>query len=435
MKKIIIILVSISIIVLCIFSYHIYNKNKTLDNKAPKQNINTSTNTIKNTTSQISQSNSTSATTSQVSQNANANNYTSYNEMLIQNLSAKQKNKIITDANKVLDMKSLPTVTDKTKLIASGQTKNDYISMAPYLWQDKNNPNKYIVKDGVDNPLRLDNNEFDSHRLQKFESQLTNLSMAYKLTGSSKYSDMANMMLESWFINPATKMNPNMKYAEIFETASGKTIFTGSSMISSVPLINIVGDINMLGNSVSSTDTTSLKSWFNTFSNWLLQTNGGNTDKLRINNHGTWLDAELGTFYDYADDSTMAKKVLNSVGADAINPQIQASGKIPSALVRTKSLDYSEYNLEVFITLANLGNKYDINIWNYKSENDGSIEKALDYVTNYLVGNTKWKYQNITGKDVNETNNNKFITYLQLANNHYKNKQYSKVIEKYSKAQ
>ncbi|MGL5417727.1 MAG: alginate lyase family protein [Clostridium sp.] len=356
-----------------------------------------------------------------------------YNAQSIKNLSSDSKESIINSANKVLELKSLPTVTDKTNLIAKGETKNDYVSMAPYLWQNPNDANTYIVKDGVDNPERLNDSTYDSNRLNELVNDLNKVSFAYTITGDSKYADMANNLLNTWFINSETKMNPNMKYAEIFETKSGKTIYTGSSMISSVPLINLVNDIELLGNAVTNENSTGLKSWFNSFAGWLLNENGGNIDKLRINNHGTWLDADLATFYSYAGNSQMAEKILNTVGEYAINPQIQSSGKIPSALVRTKSLDYTEYNLEAFITLANLGDAYGINIWDYKSENDGSIEKAIEYVTNYLLGKTKWQYENIKGKDVNEESNKKFAMYLEIANKHYQNPEFTKVIEKYSK--
>ncbi|MGL4739455.1 MAG: alginate lyase family protein [Sarcina sp.] len=355
-----------------------------------------------------------------------------YNLQSIKNLPQSSKESIINSANKVLQLKSLPTVTDKTQLIAKGETKNDYVSMAPYLWQNQNNPNTYVVKDGVDNPERLNSSEFDSARLNDFVDNLTKVSLAYAITGDSKYSDMANNLLNTWFINPETKMNSNMAYAEIFVTKSGKTIYTGSSMISSVPLINVVNDIEILGNSVTGINSTGLKEWFNSFATWLLNANGGNIDTLRINNHGTWLDADLATFYSYAGNSQMAQDILETVGQDAINPQIQASGKIPSALVRTKSLDYTEYNLEAFITLASLGDQYGINIWDYTSPNGGSLEKAINYVTDYLLGKTKWQYQNIQGKNVNETSNNKFAVYLAVANNHYKNADFANVIKKYS---
>ncbi|MGL5821928.1 MAG: alginate lyase family protein [Sarcina sp.] len=371
------------------------------------------------------------------SANSNANSINEvkssfYNLQNIKNLPQSSKQSIINSANKVLELKSLPTVTDKTQLVAGGETKNDYVSMAPYLWQNPNDPNTYIVKDGVDNPERLDSTKFDSTRLNDLVNDLTKVSLAYAITGDSKYSNMANNLLNTWFINPKTKMNSNMAYAEIFETKSGKTIYTGSSMISSVPLINVVNDIELLGNSVTSINNIGLKQWFNSFATWLLNANGGDIDTLRINNHGTWLDAELATFYSYSGDSQMAQEILNTVGPDAINPQIQSSGKIPSALVRTKSLDYTEYNLEAFITLANLGNQYGINIWNYTSPNGGNLEKAIEYVTNYLLGKTTWQYQNIQGENVNENSNNKFAVYLAIANSHYNNQDFEKVIKKYS---
>ena len=338
------------------------------------------------------------------------------------------------EGNNLLNTTNYPSVTDKTDLIASGETKHDFVSMTPYLYNDSNTKTGYIVKDGVDNPERLDESKFDSQRLAKLVSAVNTLSIDYTLTGKEVYAKKAVDFLNAWFLNSSTKMNPNMKYSEIFVTNSGKTyFFNNSTMISAVPFIQIVNDIYLLegSNALTNKDLNGLKAWFNDFQEWLLKSSKGNIDMLRIDNHGTWLQAELALFNTFAGNKEKTIKALEAVGPYSICPQIKDSGKIPSALIRTKSVDYTEYNLEAFITLANIGEKLSIPIWDYKSPYGGSIEKALDYLNNYLLGKEKWPYENIKGKNVNEEDNGEFIKYLALAYDHYKNPDYLKTINKY----
>lgn len=338
------------------------------------------------------------------------------------------------EGNNLLSTTNYPTVTSKTNLIATGETKHDFVSMAPYLYNDSNTKTGYTVKDGVDNPERLDESKFDSQRLAKLVSAVNTLSMDYALTGKEAYAAKALNFLNTWFLNNSTKMNPNMEYSEIFVTSSGKTyFFNNATMISATPFIQIVNDIYLLegSNSLTKKDLNGLKSWFNDFQKWLLESSKGNIDMLRIDNHGTWLQAEVALFNAFAGNKENTIKSLEAVGPYSIFPQIKSSGKIPSALIRTKSVDYTEYNLEAFITLANIGEKLSIPIWEYKSTYGGSIEKAIDYLNNYLLGKEKWPYQNITGKDVNEEDNGDFIKYLSLAYDHYKKPEYLQTINKY----
>ncbi|MGL4990320.1 MAG: alginate lyase family protein [Sarcina sp.] len=345
----------------------------------------------------------------------------------------KDINALTDSANSLLNITNYPTVVDKTQLIANGETKHDFVSMAPYLWTSSKNKSGYVVKDGVDNPERLDTNKFDSKRLDEMVSDVNTLSLAYAITGNEKYADKAMDFINTWFINTSTNMNPNMKYAQIFVGSNGNTYFSGSSMIAAQPLVKTVNDIYLLEGSTALTKTGlgSLKTWFGTFNTWLLAQNKGGVQGLRINNHGTWLQAEIATFSEFSGATTMGISALEAVGPYSINPQIQSSGKIPSALVRTKSVAYTEYNLEAFITLATMGQQLNVPIYSYVSDNGGSIDKAIDYLNSYLLGKENWPYQNITGKDIHDAPTEGFIPYLAMANSYKANTEYEASIAKY----
>lgn len=345
-----------------------------------------------------------------------------------------QINNLISMANNLIKIKNYPTVTDKTILVSKDENKHDFVSMTPYLWNDPSSKSGYIVKDGVDNPERLNSKMYDSVRLNKMVSDLNTLSIAYAITGNEAYAKQAVNFLKVWFIDKQTKMNPNMKFAEIFVNSKGKTFFSGSSMISAIPFVSVINDIYLIKNSkyLLSNDNNALKEWFGKFADWLLAQNPGGIDRLRINNHGTWLQAELATFYEFAGQYDKTLKALKAVGPDSITPEINEAGKIPAALIRTKSVAYTEFNLQAFITLATMGEKLGVPIWSYVSRDGGSIKGAINYLDKYLLGEESWPYQNIKGNDVAQPNNEIFMLYLAMAYKQYKIPAYLNTISKYT---
>src|ERR1041385_3333039 len=104
------------------------------------------------------------------------------------------------------------SVVEKTNLPPSGD-KHDYMSIGPYFWPDPASSNglPYIRHDGKRNPA---NRTSDRRALGSMIGNVEPLSLAFYLTGHEAYAKKATDLLRTWFLDPATSMNPNFNYAQ-----------------------------------------------------------------------------------------------------------------------------------------------------------------------------------------------------------------------------
>jgi hypothetical protein len=86
-------------------------------------------------------------------------------------------------------------------------------------------------------------------------------------------------------------------------------------------------------------------------------------------------------------------------------------------------MDYTIYNLEAFTTLAQVGEKVGVDLWNYISEDGRSIKLAYNYLYPYLIGESNWNYQNIV-QEINRS----FAPYLAIASKKFNNEDYAVIV-------
>ena len=298
---------------------------------------------------------------------------------------------LISKAEKALSMGRL-SVVDKS-LTPPSQDKHDYMSLGPYFWPNPKTKDgyPYIRRDGKVNPNALIDS--DSPRLVRLTNALETLALAYYYTNNTKYAQRAVEMIQIWFINDTTKMNPHLKYAQgIPGTVPGRAlgILDGRHFVRILDSITLIENSNLL----SSKDLEVIKQWVKDYQNWLLNGEYAYDESHRPNNHGTFYDYQVVGYALYLEQPKKAKELLTNAQYIRLGSHIGSKGQNFHELERTRPLHYSLFDLEAMIGLALYSDHYDdVNFWTF-TINQTSLKKAIDYVVKYKNNRDMWLVEN-----------------------------------------
>jgi alginate lyase len=286
------------------------------------------------------------------------------------------------------------SVTHKNLLPPSGD-KHDYLSIAPYWWPNPNTPNglPYIRRDGEVNPER--DQSSDRGRLDNMVQGVKTLALSYYFTGRDDHAAHAAKLLRAWFLDQATKMNPELKYAQ---AVPGRNSGRAAGIIETHGLPELIDAAVLLNGSKSwsELDHKHLQSWFNSYLSWLLESTEGKAEAKAENNHGIWYDVQVAALAIFVGHDESAKKVLTEFPAKRIAQQIEPDGRQPRELARTQAWNYSIFNLEALFNAASIADKVGIDLWNYRTTDRRSIRQALDWLIPFATGERKWSYKQIS---------------------------------------
>ncbi len=302
---------------------------------------------------------------------------------------------LIKDADKAL-MVEPPTVTAKPQPPPGGN-KHDYMTAAPYFWPDPTQPDglPYVRKDGKVNPeARTD--AYDHQRIGTMAKTVETLALAYHFTGNETYAAHAAKCVRVWFLDPKTRMNPNLNYAQAIH---GKNTGRGIGIIEGRNLVDAGNAAGLLVSSGSwkPGDHEDLKAWLGKYLDWLLTSNNGRDAAAERNNHGSFYDSQVMRLALILDRTELARKTAQAAKKKRIAAQIKPDGSQPLELTRTNALGYSQFNLEALFDMASLGERVGIDLWHYETPDGGSLRKALDFLLPYIgTPSKKWPYAQMT---------------------------------------
>lgn len=297
------------------------------------------------------------------------------------------------EANAALDVGPF-SVVDGGVLPPSGDP-HDYMSVGPYWWPDpkKEDGLPYIRRDGRVNP---EYHEHDTTPRGKMCSAVETLALAYYFTGHEPYAEHAAKLLRVWFLDEDTRMNPNLQFGQAIP---GRCTGRGIGIIETLHFISVVDAVGMLAgsNAWTEADQQALEAWFAEYLDWLLESRYGRDEAATKNNHGTWYDAQVASFALFVGRDDVARRVLSEAAEKRIARQIEPDGRQPHELARTKSFSYSVMNLRGMFTLAALGGRVGVDLWNFETDDGRSIRKAIDWLAPFASGQTKWQHEQISG--------------------------------------
>lgn len=285
------------------------------------------------------------------------------------------------------------SVVAKTATPPSGD-RHDYMSQAPYFWPNPATADgrPYVRRDGERNPEIRKISDHDD--LGRLISTVETLSLAHYLLGDEAAAARAGRLLRTWFLEPATRMNPNLEYAQAIP---GVNQGRGIGIIETRGLVTLVDAVGLLAGSKAwtETDQRALVAWMGDYLRWLRESGHGRDEAAATNNHGTYYDAQVASLALFTGQSDLAAEVLRESRAKRVAAQIEPDGRQPRELGRTRAWSYSVMNLGGLFALAALGDRAGVDVWTFQTADGRSLRKALDWLIPFAEG-APWPYPQIT---------------------------------------
>jgi hypothetical protein len=281
------------------------------------------------------------------------------------------------------------SVTHKTSMPPSG-SKNDYLSMGPYWWPNPATPNglPYVQRDGQRNPQST-GNALDSIRMQAMLADTRDLALAYHFTGDTIYAQKAAAVIRTWFLDPATRMNPDLRYAQgIPGIVDGR----GIGIIDTRDLWLVIDAVALIAPSgLSAAELKALRQWFADYAEWLDTSPLGRDEAAARNNHGLFFDVQLAAYWLFVGQTERARKLVVDAQTRRFAAQIDIHGRMPLELARTRPYHYHTFTLEAATRLARYGQILEVDLWHAVVDGK-SLRAVLNVVAGTVVDPGSWPY-------------------------------------------
>ena len=301
-------------------------------------------------------------------------------------VAAIDRGRILHAAAAALELVPLSITRFPAKLSAGGP--NDYYSNGDYWWPDPDKPDglPYIQRDGQTNPAN-----FNHHRLaiRQLRDAVAALGAAYQVTRDERYGVQAAALLKVFFLDPSTRMNPHLRYAQAIP---GVSPGRGFGIIDTLHLIEIPPAITAMRNAPSFPPElcAQLRQWFAQYLDWMLTSRQGHQEAAAKNNHAVafWLQAAV--FARFTGDATCLAECRRQFKNVFIPGQMAADGSFPAELARTKPYAYSIFQLDNLATLCQVLSTPTDNLWQFQLPDGRGLRQGLAFLYPYLADKAQW---------------------------------------------
>lgn len=295
------------------------------------------------------------------------------------------RTRILRTANQYLTEAPLTITASHSPRSAGGM--HDFFSEGDYWWPDPQNPGgPYIQRDGMSNP-----GNFVEHRraLMRFSVQVPALAAAWRITRNERYARQAARHLRAWFLDPSTRMNPNLQYAQAIH---GRFTGRGIGIIDTIHLVEVARAIEILKDSsaLSMTELGGVLQWFADYLLWMTTSKNGIEEREAKNNHGTCWVMQVAAFADLVGDKKLLGYCRERFKTVIVPNQIATDGSFPQELRRTKPYGYALFNLEAMATICQILSTSQDNLWTWQLADGRGMRWAMEYMAPFILDKKAW---------------------------------------------
>lgn len=309
----------------------------------------------------------------------------SYKAMV--NVAAVDRARILRAANGYLNAEPITLTSSHSP--RSGGGLHDYFSEGAYWWPDAARPGgAYVRQDGFVNP-----ETFNRHRdaLIRLSLIVPALTAAWKLTGQRRYADQAAAHLRAWFVDPLSRMNPNLEYAQaIYSVTPGR----GCGIIETTHLVEPARAAGFLldGGVFSLQDHVTLRGWFSDYLRWLTSSQNGAEARDAKDHHGSCWVMQVAEFARFTGDSSLQAYCRERFREVLVPNQIATNGSLPLELTGNRPYGSSLFGLDVLSGIAQILETPEDDLFAFQMPDGRGLRAAVAYMEPFLADKRFWPY-------------------------------------------
>lgn len=276
------------------------------------------------------------------------------------------------------------SVTQKTSLPPSGDI-HDYWHPAPYWHPDPSKPDglPYIRRDGQRVPGTVmyepDSAQYDRTRLQMMFDDTTALALGWAVSGDIELARHGAKLVRAWFLNAKTAMNPHLTYSQV-RMGHNNNEGAQTGVIEMKDLYYVLDAVRLLERSGAFTrrDRAGFEDWLTRYLDWLTTSTQGQRERSSPNNHGIMYDLQVAAIHAYLGNM---QGLIDTFCASRqrLFEHFNPDGFQPHEMDRTISAHYCCFNLQGWVSLANLAKACGDGLWDFALPDGRSIRKGLEW--------------------------------------------------------
>ncbi len=265
---------------------------------------------------------------------------------------------------------------------------HDFFSESDYFWPDPKNPDgPYINRDGQSNP-----ENFNEHRkaMVDLSIRMPALTAAWLLVKDAKYAKQAGAHLVAWFVTPATRMNPNLQFAQgVHGLVTGRSY----GIIDTLHLVEVARAASFLGpEALSADEKRGVQQWFREYLDWMKTSAFGQKERAALNNHATCWALQASEYARLVGDEATRDEIRRWFESTLLPNQLGENGSFPQELARTKPYSYSIFNFDVMAGLAQSLKGSGVDLTTFALPDGRGLCKAAAFLYPYLKDKATWPY-------------------------------------------
>ena len=267
--------------------------------------------------------------------------------------------------------------------------RHDFYSEGDYWWPNPDQPDApYIRRDGLTNP-----DNFIAHRqaMIRLSDIIGTLTSAYLITNDAIYVAHAVNHLKAWFVDDATRMNPNLLYGQAIKGRhSGRSI----GIIDTIHLVEGARGAKLLcaAPEFARADQVAVKGWFRAYLDWLNTHPYGQTEREHPNNHGVCWSLQAAAFADLVGDDKQLVWVREQFKSVYIGEMMNGEGGFSAELQRTKPYGYSLFMIDAMAGVAQIVSTPTDNLWAFQLPDGRGMKRGMAFMEPYIRDKAIWSF-------------------------------------------